>query len=505
MGLLTIQDIADMMDGEIIDGDPCITINNYSYDSREGDSQTLFLPVVGENKDAHDYISGALATGMIATTTERNRVEENTEGMTYIAIDNTQNAIQRLGARYRNCFNVKCVGITGSVGKTSTKEMVSAALEPDREVLKTEGNKNGQLGVPLMVLRLEESTELMVLEMGVSLPGEMERLAKIAKPDLALVTNIGYSHVGNYGSRELIRKEKLNIISEMDEDGILLLNGENELLAELAPGSPLQKDISEIELYPAAAEKMGIIRRFSYGISSWCDFRAENIQSFKDGTQFDFVCRDFMKRYAENAPEEISVSEDEIRISVSLSVYGEHNVMNAISAMAAAYLMDCDLVLAAKGLSQYSPMAMRGKIETLENGICLIDDSYNASPDSMKSGLKLLDMTESMGRKLAILGDMFELGEESEKCHRKVGEYAAHSSADIIMAVGKDAAFIAEEAEKILSEIGINKIVCHFDSKSDCEEELAKTVKEGDLVLCKGSRGMHLDETAKMLRELKKN
>ena len=478
MGLLTIKDIAEMMDGEIIDGDPCITINNYSYDSREGDSQTLFLPVVGENKDAHDFISGALSTGMIATTTERGRIEENTEGMTYIAIDNTKDAIQRLGARYRGCFDVKCVGITGSVGKTSTKEMIAIALERSLDVLKTEGNKNGQLGLPLMVMRLEEDVECMVLEMGVSIPGEMERLSVIAKPDLAVVTNIGYSHVGNYGSREKIRREKLAIVSDMDDNGILLLNGENELLSELAPGSPFQKDISEIELYDKTVKALEKIRRMSYGISSWCDFRAENIVSNEDGTEFDFVHKDIKKH-------------------IKLSVYGEHNILNAVAALAVCVLEEADLDKAAEGLAEYRSMAMRGNIEELQNKIILIDDSYNASPDSMKTGLKLLDMTAAEGRKIAVLGDMFELGELSEECHRQVGKYAAASSADIVIAVGDDAAFIAEEAEK-----ADGKKVMHFAKKAEAEEALKEMLKPGDLVICKGSRGMHLDETAAIIRKL---
>ena len=478
--MLTIQEIAEMMDGTILDGDPCITINDYSYSSKEGDAQTLFLPVVGERKDGHDFIADAGSTGMIATVTERDHTEENTPGMTYIAIDNTRDAIQRLGMRYRKCFNVKCVGITGSVGKTTTKEMIAAALEPSFSLIKTTGNKNGQLGLPLMVLKLDEKTECMVLEMGVSIPGEMERLAPIAAPTLAVVTNIGYSHVGNYGSRELIRREKLAIINEMDADGVLLLNGENELLSELCPGSPFQKDMNEITLYDKTAEVMGNIKRMSYGFSKWCDYRAENVVTDANGTEFDFVYKDYRKK-------------------VRLSVSGLHNVLNAVAALASCLICDGDADKAAEELTKYKPLAMRGNLEILSDGVYLLDDSYNASPDSMQSGLWLMDKVNNPGRKIAVLGDMFELGEYTEECHRTVGKYAGVSKADLVIAVGEAAEFIAKEA----SAAGKNVMYCR--EKAEAEEWLLANAAKGDLVLCKGSRGMKLDETAKLLRERAKN
>ncbi|MBR0133440.1 MAG: UDP-N-acetylmuramoyl-tripeptide--D-alanyl-D-alanine ligase [Lachnospiraceae bacterium] len=477
MGILTVKEIADMMDGEIIDGDPCITISDYSYNSKEGDSQTLFLPIVGENRDAHDFIPDALSNGMIATVTERGRVEENTEGMTYIAVDSTRDAIQRLGMRYRMCFSPKCVGITGSVGKTTTKEMIAAALEGSKKVIKTEGNKNGQLGLPLMALKTDENTEVLVLEMGVSIIGEMERLAKIARPDIAVVTNIGFSHVGNFGSQQNIRREKLGIINEMDENGILLLNGENELLSELAPGSPTQKDISELGLYEETTEVMGNIRRLSYGLSKWCDFRAEDVVSDATGSSFTFRYKD-------------------MEIPVRLKVCGSHNILNAVSALACAVLLDADMDAALKMLGDYEPLAMRGKIEKTENGTWLIDDSYNASPDSMKSGLWLLSNAVNEGRKIAMLADMLELGDYSEELHRLVGKYAAESKADIIICVGKEAEFIADEAEKLS-----DKEIKSFETREEAEKYLLETLKPGDCVLCKGSRGMQLDKTAKLIRE----
>ncbi len=476
MGLLTVKEIAEMMDGSIIDGDPCITISDYSYNSKEGDSQTLFLPIVGENRDAHDFIADAQANGMIATLTERGRVEENTAGMTYIAVDSTKDAIQRLGMRYRMCFSPKCIGITGSVGKTTTKEMIAAALEGSKKIIKTEGNKNGQLGLPLMTLKLDENTEALILEMGVSIIGEMERLARIARPDIAVVTNIGFSHVGNFGSRENIRREKLGIINEMDENGILLLNGENELLSELIPGSPDRKEISSLGLYPKTVESLEKITILSYGFGEWCDFRAEQVKSDALGSSFTFRYKDTL-------------------FPVKLKVSGDHNILNAVAAIACAVLTGADTGEALKYLGQYEPLAMRGRIEKTANGVWLIDDSYNASPDSMKSGLWLLGSAVCEGRKIAMLADMLELGDYSEELHRLVGKYAAASGADIIICVGKQAAYIADEAAR-----NCGKEIKSFDTREEAEQYLLEILVPGDCVLCKGSRGMKLDLTASLLR-----
>lgn len=477
MGLLTVGEIAEMMGGTVIDGDPCITISDYSYNSKEGDSQTLFLPIVGERTDAHDFIRDAASHGMIATTTERNRTEEGTDGMTYIAIDNTRDAIQRLGARYRSCYDIPCIGITGSVGKTTTKEMIYSAVAESFCTVKTEGNRNGQLGVPLICLKLDEDTECLVLEMGVSEIGEMERLAAVAKPSTAVITNIGMSHIGNFGAKEITRREKLAIVNAMDGGGMLLLNGEDELLAELAPGSPCQKDLNEILLYDKTLAAIERIQRYSYGLSKWCDFRAENIVETENGAEFDWVYR-------------------EGSVRVALEVPGRHNILNAVAAMALAYLNGADTAAAAEGLAKYRPIAMRGNVELLADGVYLVDDSYNASPDSMKSGLEILGKVNNGGRKIAVLADMLELGEYSEECHRLVGKYVSASKADLLCAVGKESQAMAEA----VIESGKAEVI-YFGGREEALAYLLDNVKPGDAVLCKGSRGMGLDKIAGALRD----
>lgn len=478
MGLLTIGEIAEMMGGTVIDGDPCVTISDYSYNSREGDSETLFLPIVGERVDAHDFIKDALAHGMIATVTERGRIEEDTEGMTYIAVNNTAEAIANLGMRFRRCFDVPCIGITGSVGKTTTKEMIYASLREAFNTIKTEGNKNGQLGVPVMCMKMDEDTECLVLEMGVSLPGEMNNLSRIASPDMAVVTNIGMSHIGNFICRENTRKEKLAIVNAMDENGVLLLNGEDELLAEILPGSPNQKDIEDIELYEETREILGKIKRYSYGLCKWCDFYAEDIEADENGTSFVF-------------------RHEDIKLPVRLNVTGRHNVLNAVVALAFATLLKVDYSLAVNGLAEYRPLAMRGNIEKLSKGIVLIDDSYNASPDSMKSGLEILDNVAASGRRIAVLADMLELGDYEEECHRLVGRYVAKSKTDILVAIGKAAQYIAEEAKQ-----NENTEVRCFETREEAMAYIKELITEGDAILFKGSRGMGLDKPAAEIRTM---
>lgn len=466
-----------MMDGTVIDGDPCITISDYSYSSKEGDSQTLFLPIVGERVDAHNFIKDALGHGMIATVTERGEVEEDTEGMTYISIDNTQAAIARLGMRYRRCYDVPCIGISGSVGKTTTKEMIYSALRSQLNVVKTEGNKNGQLGVPLMCLKMDEDTECLVLEMGVSLPGEMLNLANIASPNLAVLTNIGMSHIGNFLAKENTRKEKLAIINKMDDSGVLLLNGEDELLAELLPGSPNQRDLEDIDLYPETRQVIGNIKRYSYGLSKWCDFYGDDIET--DGQKTCFTFR-----------------HGEVAIPVEINVTGRHNVLNAVVALAFATILELDMSLSIESLKEYKPIAMRGNVEELDKDITLIDDSYNASPDSMKSGLEILGNVDCLGRRIAVLADMLELGDYSKECHSLVGKYVANSKTNILVAIGTESQAIADEAAK---EESIE--VYHYDNKEDAWEYLSENIGAGDTIIFKGSRGMGLDKLAAKVRE----
>lgn len=475
---LSIKEIAEMMEGTVLCGDPSLMIREYSFSSKEGDAETLFLPTVGERVDAHDFIADAMHTGMAATVTERQRIEPGTESMTYLAVDNTRDALQRLGRAVRLRYAaVPMVAITGSVGKTTTKEMIYATLQTAGNVLKTEGNKNGQLGVPLMMLRLSQNQRNAVIEMGMSLFGEMERIARVAQPNYAVITNIGVSHIGNLLTQENIRREKLCIINQIQKPAIVFVNGDDPLLAELCPKSPAFKGYNKISLYPKTREQLDKVQFRSYGMAKWCDYRAENLEILEDGVRFDYC-------------------HEEVSEKVVLHVMGQHNVSNAIAAMAVAEAEGIPGFVAKRGLSDYRPMAMRGNVEQLSGGICLIDDTYNASPDSMKSGLDILETISHKGRKIAVLADILELGEQSERCHRLVGTYVAEHSVDILLTVGSEAREIAKEAGK-KKKIAVQS----FDTREEAGAYLLEILKAGDAVLLKGSRGMGLDRLAKQVRE----
>ena len=478
MKSLTVREITELAQGRLLQGDLQQRIDAFSFSSKEGNETTLFLPIVGERVDAHDFIPDAMAHGMRVTMTERERVETGAEEMTYIAVDSTRDALQRLGRAWRQRYSsVPVVGITGSVGKTTTKEMISAALQTVGVVLKTEGNKNGQLGVPLMVMQLCERQKGAVIEMGMSLFGEMARIAEVAQPNYAVITNIGVSHIGNLHSKENIRKEKLCILNQIQKPAIVFVNGDDPLLAALCPNSPEFAGYDEIALYPKTREQLVNVRFRSYGTAAWCDYRAESIEATKDGVAFLYCHGEVAER-------------------VELSVLGRHNVQNAVAAMAVAEAEGIASFVAKRGLKEYRPVAMRGNVEQLPNGVWLIDDTYNASPDSMKSGLDILDAVQNCGRKIAVLADILELGEHSEQCHKAVGDFVCTHAVDILFTIGEEARAIAGAARK---KQGIQ--IHSFSDREEASESLLTLLQEGDAVLLKGSRGMGLDWLAKQVRE----
>ncbi len=478
MKRLTVREITEMMEGTLLQGDPEQTIGEYSFSSKEGGENTLFLPTVGERADAHDFIPDAFANGMRATLTERGRVEPGTEAMTYIAVDSTRDALQRLGKAWRQRYSeIPMVGITGSVGKTTTKEMIYATLQTAGVVLKTEGNKNGQLGVPLMMLLLSGHQRSAVIEMGMSLFGEMARIADVAQPNYAVITNIGVSHIGNLLTQENIRKEKLCILNHIRKPAIAFVNGDDPLLSALCPKSPNFAGYENIDLYPETRAQLPNVQFRSYGTAAWCDYRAENLEILENGVAFDYC-------------------HDEVSERVTLPVMGRHNVSNAIAAMAVAEAEGIATFVAKRGLLDYRPMAMRGNVEQLPSGIWLIDDTYNASPDSMKSGLDILEAVRNDGRKIAVLADILELGEQSGECHRLVGSYVNAHSVDVLLTVGEEAKEIAREAGK---KKGL--LVRSFSNREEAGACLQELLQEGDAVLLKGSRGMGLDRLAKQVRE----
>ncbi len=532
----TVKEIAQIVGGELIAGDGEITVKEFSTNSKEGDEVTMFVPVIGERVDGHDFIGDAFAHGMRATFTCRKDLafeqgKNGISGMAYVYVDllGEKNpnvaALQRFGAYMRKEFSLPVVGITGSTGKTSTKEMVASALETKFCTLKTDGNMNSQVGVPRMMLRLTEKHQMAVIEMGMSMPGEMERIARVARPECAVITNISVAHIENLGTIANILTEKLNIINEIPEGGALFVNGDDKMLKKLVEiwrmltGQEVEKkpekkrsvlmedeedEEEKILLSPAAEKKLSQIRIFTFGTEKDCDYRAKRVQTIENGTQFTLCGKEIEKE-----------------LVIKLSVVGQHHVENALAAFAVAMHFGITPETVAEKLFDYQPPAMRGgKIEA--GGVILIDDTYNANPDSVHAALTSLAAIKAK-RRIAVLGDMLELGEISRICHGFIGENLLQFELDYIVGVGNDAecyvtgALRAQRQQTRLVRKdngsvvrlsgGWSKPVPTIDGKFFLDNASALAflkgfVQEGDAVLFKGSRAMKMEEIAAGLREV---
>lgn len=479
MKAIKVSELVEAVNGKLLAGDGEILVTSVSTNSKEIEKGALFVPIVGERVDAHDFIDMALDAGAVVTFTQRDNLSYK-EGKAYIKVENTLYALQAAASYYRSQFSIPLIGITGSVGKTTTKEMIAAALSTQKKVLKTKGNMNSQVGLPLMMFELDSEVEVAVIEMGMSEVGEMQRLAKIAKPDMAVMTNIGVSHIGQLGSKENIRKEKLNIIDEFIGGNTVFVNGDDALLAELKDFSLRvkagEKAFTNI-FDKATLDKLGSIEIKEFGMGEQSFYRGTNVSVVGDETHFTYV--------SESGEQEII-----------LSVLGDHNVGNAVVALAIAEKMGIRPEIAKEGLKEYRPIDKRGQIFE-SKGMKIIDDTYNASPDSMKSGAAMLLAMNGLKRKILVLADVLELGEVSRACHYEVGTFLANKKLDLVVCVGQEAKAIAEGIEEHTKEVSAK----YFEQKEDAIHFLKDYLKEGDGVLIKGSRGMHMEEVVEALKK----
>lgn len=491
---ISMEDVIKYTGGELICGrlpenSEKAGITSVGSDSLKIAEGGLFVAIEGERVDGHGYVGSAFENGAVAALVSKYIPEtEVPDGKFCIRTDDTVSALQRLAAWYRRKFDIPVVAVSGSVGKTTTKEMIAAALSSGMNVLKTEGNMNSQLGVALMMFRLTKEHDIAVIEMGISEPDEMHRLSEIAAPDIAVVTNIGVSHIGQLGSRENIRREKLDIVRGFRKrDGIILIPSNDGMLS--SPDA-ITKDSLSKEAY----EVMKGLTVVRYGEEDGCPYRAVNIHNVNDTTVYDI-------KLADGKTERIE-----------LSVLGMHNVYNSLAAVAAADYYGLDIRRAAQKIKEYKPIAMRGQI--FENaGITIIDDTYNASPDSMKSGLSVLWEKQCTGRKIVVLADILELGAMSEQIHRSIGAYIAERynggvKTDMLFTVGKEAAFIAKEAAGGIRKDNYNQtakdgiIIKSFDGRDELTDYITGILKPGDMVMVKGSRGMHMDKLCEALKNM---
>lgn len=438
-----VSDIAAAAEGKLLCGDENTVITSFITDSREAKAGAMFVPIRGERADGHSYIPAVLEGPAAAAFTDH---EIPLGEKPLVLVKDCREALQRAAAWYRDQFDIPIVGITGSVGKTTAKEMVAQALSAQFRVLKTAGNQNSQVGVPITVCGLRKDHTAAVVEMGVSMPGEMARIAGVVKPTCAVMTNIGVSHIEFMKTRENILAEKARIADYLPPDGALFVNGDDDLL-------------------PTLKETMGS-RVVTFGLGPTCDWRAFGLNEADKGTFF--TCQ----------------SPAGERTELFVPAAGEHNVRNALCAMAVARYLGVPAGDVVRAISAYKAPAMRQQMVEA-NGLLIIDDSYNASPDSMRSAIDVLSTRPVTGKRAAVLADMLELGDFSQQGHYQVGQYAKERGVELLVAVGPLSREIAA---------GYGEGARWFATNQEASAFLRDALRPGDAVLVKGSRGMKTDE-----------
>lgn len=420
-----------------------------TIDSRKVENGYMFAALKGERVDGHDYIAKAFELGAVCCIAEK--LPEDISG-TVIIVPDVAAALKILAENYRKRFDIPVIGIAGSVGKTTAKEMIASVLSQKYNVLKTEKNLNNELGVPLTIFRIEPEHEVAVIEMGISDFGEMSRLAQMVQPTKALYTLIGHAHLERLHDRNGVLKAKAEMLDFMPDDGTVFLNADDDLLAKL--------DCRQ--------------NKVLYGTKDNADVKAENILSDSlSGLSCDIVSGDR-------------------RIPVKVPSYGSHMVYAALEGAAVGLAMGLSNAQIAAGIAAYETVGRRANV--CDTGfITLIDDCYNANPDSVMCAVDSLKSVD--GRKVCILGDMLEMGENKAELHAKVGKYASDNGVDMLLTVGELSKNTCTAAEEISS--------LHFDTNAELITGLPELIEKGDTVLVKASHSMKFDEISDALKLLK--
>ncbi len=454
-------------------------VDSVALDSRKVTAGGVFVATVGERVDGHRFIPQVFASGAVLAVTEKTpeQVEaecgEPADGWgSYLCVENTFQALKDMAEYYRSKLDIPIVGITGSVGKTSTKEFIAGVLAEKYHVLKTEGNFNNEVGVPLTLLRIREEHEAAVVEMGISDFGEMHRLSKMVRPDFCVITNIGQCHLENLKSREGILKAKTEIFDYMAEDGVVCLNGEDDML----------RTVTQVH---------GKKTHF-FGLGEWdCE---------------EVFATDIVSRGLWGSEAVLHMPESP-EFGVRIPLPGRHMVINGAAAACVARLMGLTKEQIAEGIQKIRPVGGRNNLLRLPE-YTVIDDCYNANPVSMRAAIDLLAMADTY--RAAILGDMFELGEDSDELHAGVGAYAAASGMDCLICVGENARQIymgaVEEAGR-QSEKAEEQKIYYFATRQDLLRELADAGRRSEFwplgctILVKASHGMKFTEIIDCLKQ----
>ncbi len=447
---ITIQDLVDYTKGKLLcnlDGNTKIEF--IANDSRTQGKNWAYLALRGERLDGHEFVEGAKTNGAILSIVEKEGFEDG------LVVEDSYLALKNIATEYRKRFDIPTVAITGSSGKTTTKDMVYFALNESEKSLRNIGNLNSEIGLPMTVLNLDKSHKIGIFEMGMYHLGEIDYLAEIVKPNIGIITNVGTAHILNLKTRENILKAKLEIANYMCKSDHLLINGDNDLL----------QSVKQENLEP---------KLYKFGLNNTNDIYAKKYV-FLDGRTK--ICA--------------KILDEEIEFTIP--AIGEHNILNALSALGVAKILGHNLIVAANGLAKYQ--ASKYRMEKSEVGEkTIINDSYNANPDSMRAALSTLNYL-SAKRRVAILADMLELGDESPKYHTEIGKFAAESI-DFLIAIGNEARYFIDGAK----EAGMDEsCLQYFENNEQAMEHINSLLKEGDGILIKGSRGMKLEEVAEKI------
>lgn len=473
MKYMSLQEIAAACGGTYYGGSEFLPreVSSVVIDSRKAEKDSLFIAIRGARVDGHAFIPKVMEQGALCAVSEEDLGDVP---YSYIKVASCEQALKDIAEHYRRSLDIKVVGISGSVGKTSTKEMIASVLSQKYSVLKTEGNFNNEIGLPLTVFNLRKEHEIAVLEMGISGFEEMTRLAKVARPDICVLTNIGVAHMENLGSRDGILKAKTEMFAYMNENGTIILNGDDDKLRGYSPEN-------------------GITPVY-FGLDESCGFHAENISGKGlNGTDAQF--------FTPNSS-----------FTAHINIPGAHMVYNALAATAVGYALGMTDREICAGIEANVPIAGRNNLIRAPH-FTIIDDCYNANPTSMKASLDVLAFADT--RKAAILGDMFELGENEKQMHREVGIHAVRKGIDVLICIGSLMKSAADGALEYLeqqknaehteetpsSSAHFPTQICHFATKADFLREAKELLKEGDTVLVKASHGMEFPEIVEFLQQ----
>ena len=462
MNKIFVKDVINLCKGKIIFGKEDKTIEDIVRDTREVKKGDTYIGFKGEKNDGNLMYEQALKNGAKICLLQKSSIENSIDiekikkeynNSTIILVEDTTKTLQQIAILKRNMYDIPVVGITGSVGKTSTKDIIASVMSKKFNVLKTLGNYNNQIGLPLTILRLKDENA-MVVEMGMNQIGEISNLTKIAKPTVAVITNVGTAHIGNLGSRENILKAKLEILEGLKENGILVINNDNDMLNKWN-----------------RENKNKSFKVITFGMENKSDIMPYDVQLSENGSTYKIDIEG--KTY-----------------NVNISVGGNHFVLNSLCAIAIGRIFNIKMEDILDGIANFELTKRRMQVEKNKQGITIINDCYNANYDSMKAGIEYLAKINAKN-KIAVLGDMLELGNFAKELHERVGKEVAKNNIDVLITVGDLSKYIASEAERMgLSD---KNIFCYKTNK-EAIKKIKEISKEGDAILLKASNGLNFQE-----------